>query len=93
MVGIRPKENYLATVSGALDRLSIGKTFLYKLLQNQELEKVVIGRRTLITIRSIEALIEKSIQSGAVQSQDEAEKVEILCDDPDFTWDPHNIFQ
>ena len=44
--------------------LGIGRTTVYKLIGQGDLEALKIGRRTVITMRSAEALINRSV-SGA----------------------------
>ncbi len=44
--------------------LSIGNTKLYELIKSGDLTVVKIGRKTLITVASIEALIAKSTVRG-----------------------------
>lgn len=46
-------------VDGAMRLLGIGKTKLYDLIANGELETIHIGRRTLVLRRSIDALVER----------------------------------
>jgi excisionase family DNA binding protein len=40
--------------------LSIGRTKAYELINDGELETFKIGRRTLVTVRSLEALFDRS---------------------------------
>lgn len=49
-------------VEGACATLSLSRTAVYDLLARRELVRVKIGRRTLIPIASIEALINRSTQ-------------------------------
>lgn len=42
--------------------LSLGRTKVFQLLATGELTKVKIGRRTLVTAESIEALVARSIE-------------------------------
>lgn len=41
--------------------LSIGRTTAYELINGGELETLKLGRRTLVTVRSVEALFERSL--------------------------------
>jgi excisionase family DNA binding protein len=47
------------TVASAISLLGLGKTKLYELLGNGELEAIRVGRRTLILQASIDALVER----------------------------------
>lgn len=49
-------EPYLASISDAQRALGIGRTTAYRLMESGKLERVKIGRRTLIKIASIKAL-------------------------------------
>ncbi len=49
-------EPYLASITDAQSALGIGRTTAYRLINAGKLEKVKIGRRTLIKIASIKAL-------------------------------------
>lgn len=49
-------EPYLASISDAQRALGIGRTTAYRLIDAGKLEKVKIGRRTLIKVASIKAL-------------------------------------
>jgi excisionase family DNA binding protein len=49
-------EPYLASIADAQRALGIGRTTAYRLMDAGKLEKVKIGRRTLIKIASIKAL-------------------------------------
>jgi excisionase family DNA binding protein len=49
---------YLVDVREATRLLGIGKTSLYKLLKNRALESRSMGRKTLITMASIRALVD-----------------------------------
>lgn len=52
-------EPYLASISDAQRALGIGRTTAYRLMEAGKLEKVKIGRRTLIKIASIKALADE----------------------------------
>jgi hypothetical protein len=42
-----------------LDELPIGKTSFYKLIKSGDLDKVKVGRRTLVTGESLHALVQR----------------------------------
>ncbi len=44
--------------------LSLGKTTIYKLAQERRLRLIKVGRRSLITVESIEALIRDAQADG-----------------------------
>lgn len=48
----------LVSIADAARMLGIGKTKAYALIQEQELDTVLIGTRRLVTISSIERLVE-----------------------------------
>jgi len=52
----------LISIPALCGAIGIGKTTCYKLINQNKIEALKIGRRTLITIKSVEALIEQSIQ-------------------------------
>lgn len=47
------------TVASAMFMLGLGKTKLYELLGDGELEAIRVGRRTLVLRASIDALVER----------------------------------
>lgn len=49
-------EPYLASIPEAQQALGIGRTTAYRLMETGKLERVKIGRRTLIRVSSIKAL-------------------------------------
>ena len=49
-------DQYLASIPEAQRALGIGRTTAYRLMDAGKLEKVKIGRRTLIKVASIKAL-------------------------------------
>lgn len=51
-------------VAAFCKRVGVGRTKAYQLIGAGELQAVKIGRRTLITVESIEALIERSSIKG-----------------------------
>lgn len=50
--------SHLVSISDALDLLGIGRSTVYRLLDNGTLTKKKVGRRTLITRTSIERLLD-----------------------------------
>ena len=52
-------EPVTVTVDGAKKALGIGTTKLYELIQSEDLKRVKIGKRTLITVKSIKAFAER----------------------------------
>lgn len=54
----------LLTITQVCDRVAIKRTLCYKMIGSGELEAVKIGTRTLITQRSVEALIERGIATA-----------------------------
>ena len=60
-------EKRTLSVNQFCESIGIGRTKAYELLAQGEIEAVRIGRRTLITVRSVEALIERS---GRVRSEE-----------------------
>ena len=51
-------EPVATSVSGAAKALGLGRTTIYKLISDGQLETIKIGRRTLIKTASIRALID-----------------------------------
>lgn len=49
-------ESYLVSIPESCRLLSVGRTTVFQLLQSGELQKVKIGRRTLIKRQSVYAL-------------------------------------
>ncbi len=45
-------------------RLSIGRTKAYEIMASREVEVLKLGRRTLITVRSVEALLDRLVAQG-----------------------------
>ena len=61
-------EPYLASIPEAQRALGIGRTTAYRLMDAGKLERVKIGRRTLIRVSSIKALAGEGLhlnQGGA----------------------------
>lgn len=54
----------LCSVGEAASALSVGRTFTYSLIKQGRLETVKLGRRTLVKVESIRALID-SANGGA----------------------------
>ena len=57
-------EHYLLTTKESCDLLGIKRTKLFDLIREKELEKVKIGRKTLVPLRSAVALIERNTFRG-----------------------------
>lgn len=55
----------LCSVNDAAREMGVGRTFTYELIKEGKLEIVKLGRRTLIRVDSIKALIERS-SGGAI---------------------------
>lgn len=55
---------YAVTISDAQQALGLGRTTLYSLLAKGRLRRLKIGRRTLITIESIEHLVAHAANTG-----------------------------
>lgn len=49
----------LCSIKNAASEIGVGRTFTYKLIKDGELEIVKLGRRTLVKVDSIRALIER----------------------------------
>lgn len=53
-------------VNEVAQALGLGKTTIHKLLRDGELQKIKLGRATLISAESVEALIQRhTVQAGA----------------------------
>jgi len=50
----------VCSVKEAAAIMRVGRTFTYKLIKDGQLEIVKLGRRTLVKIQSINALIERN---------------------------------
>lgn len=48
------------TVKGAADMLGIGRTTVYSLINDNKLQTIKIGRRTLVKTESIRALVDQA---------------------------------
>lgn len=57
-------DQYLASIPEAQRALGIGRSTAYRLMDEGRLEKVKIGRRTLIKVASIKALAGEKPYSG-----------------------------
>jgi excisionase family DNA binding protein len=55
----------LQSIERTLHQLGIGRTTLYQLIADGELEQVHIGRRSLITTKSIAAYVDRLSQATA----------------------------
>jgi excisionase family DNA binding protein len=58
-------EPLLVSNDRAMHRLGVGRTTLYELIGQGELEQVHIGRRSLITTKSIAAYVDRLSQATA----------------------------
>lgn len=63
-------EKRTLSVNEFCECVGIGRTKAYELLAQGELEVVRIGRRTLITMRSVDALLERSASPSSMQSNE-----------------------
>lgn len=54
-----PPDKLLVTTEEAFDRISIGRTKGYELLDSGELESVYVGRRRLVVVESLEAFVDR----------------------------------
>ena len=50
----------LTSINGACQSLNVGRTYLYALINQGRLDTVKLGRRTLVKVSSIKALIGES---------------------------------
>jgi excisionase family DNA binding protein len=55
----------LASVNDAAKALGLGRTSVYALIKTGQLQKIKVRKRTLITIASIERLIEQGHEMSA----------------------------
>jgi len=62
----KPMPPRLVSVKQAAHLLGIGLTKTYELISEGILEAVTIGSRRLVTMRSIDALIESAVTNGGV---------------------------
>lgn len=53
-------ERLTLTIRGTSEATGLGKTSVYKLIADNKLTVAKIGRRTLVTVASIKALLEDS---------------------------------
>lgn len=60
---------FLTSISDAQRALGIGRTTAYRLIEAGKLEKVKIGRRTLIKVASIKALAGEEQHSNQSESE------------------------
>ena len=51
-------EPLTTTIKGAAQALGVGRTTIYDLIRQNRLEKIKLGRRTLVTTASIRRLVE-----------------------------------
>lgn len=50
----------LTSINGACQSLNVSRTYLYGLINQRRLETVKLGRRTLVKVSSLKALIGES---------------------------------
>ncbi|MFC0039590.1 helix-turn-helix domain-containing protein [Actinomadura rayongensis] len=60
--GIAPEANKLYTVEEAAGRLRIGRTTIYELIREGELDSVQIGRRRLIPVEAVDAFLSSVVR-------------------------------
>jgi len=56
---------YALTIKDTQRALGLGRTTLYELLAAGRLRRLKVGRRTLVTVHSIELLVEQAANDGA----------------------------
>lgn len=56
---------YALTIKDTQRALGLGRTTLYELLADGRLRRLKVGRRTLVTVHSIELLVEQAANGGA----------------------------
>jgi excisionase family DNA binding protein len=59
------KDRYTLSVKETRKALGLGRTTIYKLLAMGQLQRVKIRGRTLVTVQSIELLVEQAVNRGA----------------------------
>lgn len=59
------RRQILISINESADALRVGRTKIYELISNGDLITVKIGSRRLVTMESIEALVEKHIRGAA----------------------------
>ena len=57
-------ERIFASIRETGETLRLGRTTIYRLISEGQLEKVKLGRRTLIRLSSIQALAERGCPAG-----------------------------
>jgi len=57
---------HLLTIDEAGEALRVGRSSVYVLIQRGQLEKVNLGRKSLVTRRSVEQLVAKLHERGKV---------------------------
>lgn len=56
---------YALTIKDTQRALGLGRTTLYELLATGRLCRLKVGRRTLVSVQSIELLVEQAADDGA----------------------------
>ena len=64
----------LVDIRGTLHQIPVGRTSLYKLVGDRELEAVKVLGRTFITQRSIDAFIDRRLTADAPQPREDSEE-------------------
>lgn len=57
---------YALTIKDTQRALGLGRTTLYELMATGRLCRLKIGRRTLVSVQSIELLVEQAANDGAI---------------------------
>jgi excisionase family DNA binding protein len=55
-------EKLLLTVGEAADRLGVGRSFLYQLLQRGELQSLKLGRARRVPLRALDEFVDKRLK-------------------------------
>lgn len=63
-------EPFALTITSTAKATGLGKTTTYRLINEGQLTAVKIGRRTLVTVASIKALLEGQPNSTATSDQE-----------------------
>jgi excisionase family DNA binding protein len=58
-------DRYTLSIKETRKALGLGRTTIYKLLAKGQLDHVKVGRRTLVTVNSIEMLVDQAASDGA----------------------------
>ena len=55
-------EKLLLTVGEAADRLGVGRSFLYQLIQRGELQSLKLGRARRVPLRALDEFVDKRLK-------------------------------